>query len=142
VGDVPAGALDAQTSARLVPLQTPDLRGYAAYFQDDIHLSDNLTLNVGVRWEVSGPDRSAESAVARLDLTSPIPEMQATPPSIPAQAQQLMTSRDMATRSTARGSSRPRTIQCLEQCAGHPAAIRGQHRLTDDSVARLATRAS
>ena len=29
------GALDNQTSARLVPLQTPNLRGYAAYFQDD-----------------------------------------------------------------------------------------------------------
>ena len=25
------GALDNQTSARLVPLQNPDLRGYAAY---------------------------------------------------------------------------------------------------------------
>ena len=29
------GALDNQTSARLVPLQTTNLRGYSAYFQDD-----------------------------------------------------------------------------------------------------------
>ena len=45
------GALDGQSSARLVPLQTPYLRGYAAYFQDDFHVSDRLTLNLGLRWE-------------------------------------------------------------------------------------------
>ena len=37
------GALDNQTSARLVPLQETNLRGYAAYFQDDFDVSDRLT---------------------------------------------------------------------------------------------------
>jgi hypothetical protein len=88
------GALDAQTSARLVPLQTPDLRGYAAYFQDDIHVNGNLTLNVGVRWEYEpGPTDPENRLSQRLDLTSPIPEMQAAPPNIPAQALQLMSSK-------------------------------------------------
>ena len=45
------GALDDQTSARLVPLQTPQLMGYSAYFQDDFELSGRLTLNLGLRWE-------------------------------------------------------------------------------------------
>ncbi len=45
------GALDGQSAARLVPLQNPYLRGYAAYFQDDFHVGDRLTLNLGLRWE-------------------------------------------------------------------------------------------
>ena len=65
------GALDNQTSARLVPLQNPDLRGYAAYFQDDFHVSDGLTLNVGLRWEYEpGPTDPGQSAVA-ADSISP-----------------------------------------------------------------------
>ena len=59
------GALDNQTSARLVPLQNPDLRGYAAYFQDDFHVNNGLTINarpaLGVR---AGTDRSRQSSLA------------------------------------------------------------------------------
>ncbi len=88
------GALDSQTSARLVPLQNPDLRGYAAYFQDDFHVGDRLTLNMGLRWEYEpGPTDPENRLSQRLDLTQPIPEMQATPPNIPLQAQQLMASK-------------------------------------------------
>ena len=60
------GALDNQTSARLVPLQNTDLRGYSAYFQDDFHVSDDITLNMGLRWEfepgATDPDESPVAA--------------------------------------------------------------------------------
>ncbi len=88
------GALDNQTSARLVPLQTPYLRGYAAYFQDDFDISDRLTINAGLRWEFEpGPTDDLNRLSQRLDLTQPIPEMQSTPPAIPDQARQLMASK-------------------------------------------------
>jgi hypothetical protein len=85
------GALDQQTSARLVPLQTPNLKGYAAYFQDDYQVSDRLTVNLGLRWEYEpGPTDSDNRLSQRLDLTQPIPEMQSNAPVIPAQARTLM----------------------------------------------------
>ena len=88
------GALDNQTSARLVPLQETNLRGYAAYFQDDFDLSDRLSINLGLRWEYEpGPTDPQNRLSQRLDLTSPIPEMQATPPVMPDQARQLMASK-------------------------------------------------
>ena len=91
------GALDSQTSARLVPLQEPDLKSYAAYIQDDWNVNDRLTLNLGLRWEYEpGATDPLNRISQRLDLTSPIPEMQATPPPIPAQASQLMASKGYA----------------------------------------------
>ena len=85
------GALDNQTAARLVPLQNPNLRGYATYVQDDFAVSDRLTLNVGLRWEYEpGPTDPQNRLSQRIDLTQPIPDMQATPPAIPDQARQLM----------------------------------------------------
>jgi hypothetical protein len=88
------GALDNQTSARLVPLQNPDLRGYASYFQDDFTISDRLTLNAGLRWEYEpGPIDRQNRLSQRIDLTQPIPEMQGAPPAIPDLARQLMTSK-------------------------------------------------
>lgn len=91
------GALDSQTSARLVPLQEPDLKSYAAYFQDDWNVNDRLTVNLGLRWEFEpGATDPLNRLSQRLDLASPIPEMQATPPSIPAQASQLMASKSYA----------------------------------------------
>jgi hypothetical protein len=88
------GALDNQTSARLVPLQTTNLRGYSAYFQDDWRVSDRLTLNLGIRWEHEPGATDHDNRLSQgLDLTQPIPEMQATPPAMPAQAAQLMASR-------------------------------------------------
>jgi outer membrane receptor protein involved in Fe transport len=88
------GALDNGTSARLVPLQNPDLHGYAAYLQDDFRVNDRLTMNLGLRWEYEpGPTDRDHRLSQQIDLTQPIPEMQATPPSMPAQATQLMSSK-------------------------------------------------
>ena len=90
------GALDSQTSARLVPLQEPDLLSYAAYFQDDWTFSDKLTLNVGLRWEFEpGATDPLNRISQRLDLTQPIPEMQGSgAPVMPSQATTLMASKN------------------------------------------------
>jgi hypothetical protein len=89
------GALDGQTTARLVPLQTPDLIGFAGYFQDDFQMNDRLTLNLGLRWEFEpGPTDPDYRLSQRIDLTQAIPEMQATPPVMPAQALALMASKN------------------------------------------------
>jgi len=88
------GALDNNSNAVLVPLQNPDLKSYAAYYQDDIRFNDRLTLNLGLRWEYQPGPTDAENRLSqRLDLTQPIPEMQATPPNMPAQAVALMASK-------------------------------------------------
>ncbi len=68
--------------------------GYAAYFQDDLHLNDRLTLNLGLRWEYElGLTDPQNRLSQRLDLTQAIPEMQTTPPAIPSQAQDLMSAK-------------------------------------------------
>ena len=85
------GALDNNSSARLVPLQTPNLNAYAAYLQDDFRVNDRLTLNLGLRWEYQpGPTDSGNRLSQQIDLTQPIPEMQTTPPKMPQQALNLM----------------------------------------------------
>jgi len=88
------GALDAQTSARLVSLQTVDSRGWGAYFQDDYRINDRLTLNMGLRWEYEpGTTDSQNRMSQRYDLTVPNAAMQATPPTMNATASALMVSK-------------------------------------------------
>ena len=88
------GALDGQTSARLVPLQTVDSRGWGAYFQDDYRINDRLTLNMGLRWEYEPGSTDPENRMSqRYDLTVPNPEMQKTPPTMNATASALMASK-------------------------------------------------
>ena len=49
---------------------------YAAYAQDDYKIRKDLTLNLGLRYDVDTPRHEAHLAQSNLSLTAPIPEPQ------------------------------------------------------------------
>ncbi len=86
------GALDNNSSAQYVPMQTSDTEMYAFYVQDDFRLHEKVTLNLGLRWEYEGGLFDPEYRLPReVDLTQPIPGMQAAvDPRIPADVKAIM----------------------------------------------------
>ena len=91
------GALDTtgsgtSSSAQYVPMQISDTEMYGLYLQDDFRIRDNVTLNLGVRWEYEGGLFDPDYRLPReIDLTQPIPGMQAAiDPRIPADVKAIM----------------------------------------------------
>lgn len=86
------GAMGSDSFADVISLQHMGMWAYAAYIQDDFKLNRNITLNLGIRYEYEGAPFDSQDRYSRhLDLNSPIPEMQATPPAIPADIAAMMT---------------------------------------------------
>jgi hypothetical protein len=79
------GALANDSQAQYIPRQKPQFNFHSIYVNDDIKLGRKLTVTLGLRWEYQTGPRDPEDRLSRyLDLTSPIPEMQSTPPKMPA----------------------------------------------------------
>ena len=103
-------------------------------------MSDNLTLNVGLRWEYEpGPTDPQNRLSQRLDLTQPIPEMQATPPGMPAQALQLMASKGYAYSYNGAWvfASESNPNAWSSSATNFLGRFGANYRLSDDSVARF-----
>jgi hypothetical protein len=81
------GAIDNNSYARTFPFQLFRSNFYALFLHDDIKINQWLTLNLGLRYEYeTGPYDERDRLSRYADLTSPIPEFQANPPQMPAEA--------------------------------------------------------
>ena len=69
------------------PAPDPHLQFWGMYFQDDWKLNSRITLNLGIRNDYETPWYDPAHNFSRgLDLSKPIPEIQANPPKMPAEA--------------------------------------------------------
>ncbi len=79
------GALGEDSMAQHIPLQQPRSTFYGLFVHNDFKVNRNLTINMGLRYEYETGVYDPLDRVSRpLDLTAPIPDMQRTPPPIPA----------------------------------------------------------
>src|SRR6185436_20285627 len=88
------GSMDTGTSstAQFTPMQIANTEMYALYVQDDYKLGKKVTLNLGLRYEYEGGYWDPQYRIQQqLDLTNPIPGMQAAiDPRMPADAKAKM----------------------------------------------------
>jgi len=81
------GALDGSSQMIGGPAPDPHVKFYGMYLQDDWKVSRRITVNLGLRNEYeSAIYDPAHNFSQGLDLSKPVPEMQANPPQIPSQA--------------------------------------------------------
>ena len=87
------GALDSSSTISSIPIQRPQMNYVGLFFHDDFKITQNLTLNLGIRHEFFTAMRDPQDRLSRyLDLTNPIPEFQgANAPVLPAEALALRT---------------------------------------------------
>lgn len=86
------GALDPNSFAQAWPFQRFGVSYWAGFVHDDIKLTPSITLNLGLRYEyeTAPRDLASDPRLSRfLDLTQPIPEMQSSPPVMPAEVTAL-----------------------------------------------------
>ena len=85
------GALDGSSQMIGGPAPDPHVKFWGMFFQDDWKISRRVTLNLGVRneYETAWYDPMHNMSQG-LDVSQPVPEMQANPPQMPAQAIALM----------------------------------------------------
>lgn len=85
------GALDGSSSVYGGPAPNPESTWYGLFIQDDWKVTSKLTITLGLRDEyetaISDPGHLLSQG---LNLSTPIPEFQANPPQMPAQALALV----------------------------------------------------
>ncbi len=83
------GAIDSGSVAIVKPVKRPRYDFWGFFFQDDWKLTRNLTVNLGLRYEVDTPWHDPEYQLSRgLDLTATNETMQRNPVTLPATVQQ------------------------------------------------------
>jgi hypothetical protein len=85
------GALDGSTEMVGGPVPNDITNFWGFFFQDDWKVNNRITLNLGLRdeYEAAWHD-SAHDLSQAMNLSAPIPAMQATPPNMPAIATNLV----------------------------------------------------
>ncbi|MBI4903760.1 MAG: TonB-dependent receptor [Acidobacteria bacterium] len=73
-------------SAGFVPMRDSHQQLWGFFFQDDIKLSNRVTLNLGLRYELeTAPSEYSRMYSRYLDLTNPIPELQGNVVKMPSE---------------------------------------------------------